>query len=243
MPQRVPSLQLPLPRSEPAREAHRQLMLWATQMVSVLNSLSADPGLKDSGNPGSAATTISFAGSDAAIDISAVMHLVRGGTSLATIHPPRGFTGAFFLIAANPFTLNSNGNVVVPGGSTGLQTGEMVPMVFDGKSWYVSVPISSGFVIHVKIITYADSPYTVAPDDDVIIASAGTAADTIVRLPQATGSARLLDIKKVDANPYSIGLLAAGSDTIDDALGQLDILARYTSYTIIDYAPGKWAIL
>jgi hypothetical protein len=243
MPQRVPSLQLPLPRSEPAREAHRQLMLWASQMVSVLNSLSADPGLKDSGNPGSAVTTISFSGSDAVINVSAVMHFVQGGTSLATIHPPRGFTGAFFLIAANPFELNSNGNIVVPGGSSSLGTGEMVPMVFDGKTWYASVPISSRFVLHVKIITYADSPYTVTPDDDVIIASAGTGADTVVLLPETTGSARLLDIKKVDANPYSIALVPAGADTVDDGSGPFKILSRYASYTLIDYTPGKWAIL
>ncbi len=242
MPQRVPSLQLPLARSEAARENNRQLMLWAAQVVGVLNSLSADPGLQNSGNAGSAVTTISFSGSNAAINVAALMHFVQGGASLATIKPPQGFTGAFFMIAGSPFTLAAGGNIVVPGGSAALRTGEMVPMVFDGKTWYASVPISSNF-LHVKIITYADSPYTVVPDDYFIVASAGTAADTVVLLPGATGSGRPLDIKKVDANPYSIALVPAGTDSVDDNAGSFDILTRYASYTLVDYSPGKWAIL
>jgi hypothetical protein len=242
MPQRVPSLQLPQPRGAAARETNRQLMLWAAKMVSVVNSLSADPGLKDSGNPGSAVTTLSFSGSDAAINVSALMHFVQGGNSLATINPPQGFSGAFFMIAATPFALVSGGNIVVPGDSVALRTGEMVPMVFDGKTWYASVPISSNF-LQVKIITYADSPYAVAPDDFLIVASAGNAADTVILLPEATGSGRPLDIKKVDANPYSITLVPAGADTVDDGGGQFDILTRYASYTLVDYSPAKWAIL
>jgi hypothetical protein len=115
MPQRVPSLQLPLPRSEAARETNRQLIVWAGRMVSVLNSLSADPGLKNSGNPGSAVTTLPFSGSGAAIDISGLMHFVEGGVSLATIKPPQGFSGMFFMIAASSFALVAGGNIVVPG--------------------------------------------------------------------------------------------------------------------------------
>jgi hypothetical protein len=242
MPQRVPSLQLPLPRSEPGRETNRQLMLWAAQMVSVVNSLSANPGLQNSGNPGSAVITISFSGSGAAINISAMMHFVQGGTSLATIKPPQGFTGTFFMIAASPFSLVTGGNIVVVGGSAALRAGEMVPMVFDGKTWYASVPISSN-LLNIKIITYADSPYTVEPDDEVIVASAGASADTIVILPPATGSGRPLDVKKVDANPYNIGVTPAGTDSVDDGAGPFNILARYASYTLVDYSTGKWAIL
>ena len=242
MPQRVPSLQLPIPRSESSREINRQLTLWASQMVSVVNSLSANPGLQDSGNAGSAVTTLSFSGSGAAINTSGLMHFVEGGVSLATIRPPQGFTGMFFLISASPFELVEGGNIVVPGGSAALRTGEIVPMVFDGKNWYASVPISSN-LLNVKIITFADSPYTVEPEDEVLVAFAGTAADTIVLLPPATGSGRPLDIKKVDANPYNIGVTPAGADTVDDGSGPFNILARYASYTLVDYSSGKWAIL
>jgi len=242
MPQRVPSLQLPLARSGPGRETNRQVALWAAQVVSVVNSLGADPGLKNSGNAGSAVTTVSFSGSGATIAVSALMHFVAGGESLATIIAAHGFTGAFYLIALNSFTLEGGGNIVVPGGSLVVKANEMVPMVFDGKNWYASVPISSQ-TLSVKIITHDDSPYTVAAEDDVIIASAGTGADTTVKLPAASGSGRPLDVKKVDANPYNIGLAPAGSDTIDDAAGPFNILVRYASYTVIDYAPGKWGIL
>jgi hypothetical protein len=242
MPQRVPSLQLPLPHTEAQREANRQLMLWAAQMVSVVNSLSANPGLQDSGNPGSAVTTISFSGADAAINIAAGMHFVQGGVSLSTINPPRGFSGAFFMIALNPFVLTGGGNIVVAGGSASLRSGEMVPMVFDGKTWYACVPISS-FSLNVKIITHDLSPYTVEPSDFVMLALAGTDADTIILLPPATGSTRPLDVKKIDGNPYSIGVIPAGADTIDDGAGAFNILVRYASYTLVDYAPGKWAIL
>ncbi len=242
MPQRVPSLQLPLPRSEAAREAKRQLMSWAAKMVSVVNSLSADPGLKNSGNAGSAVTTLSFSGSAAAIDISGLMHFVEGGVSLATIKAPQGFSGMFFMIAGSPFALVAGGNIVVPGGSAALRTGEMVPMVFDGKTWYASVPIASN-LLNVRIITFADSPYATASGDYFVVASAGTGADTIVVLPPATGSGRPLDVKKIDANPYSIAVTPVNADTIDDGSGPLNILARYASYTLVDYSPGKWAIL
>jgi hypothetical protein len=206
------------------------------------------PGLKSSGNPGSAVTTVSFSGTAASINVSGLMHFVEGGVSLATIRPPQGFTGAFFMIAANAFALAAGGNIVVPGGSAVLQTGEMVPMMFDGKTWYASVPIASSAppppsLLHVKIITFADSPYAVAPDDYFIGASAGTGAETIVILPAATGSGRPLDVKKIDANPYSIALTPSGTDTIDDRAGSFEILARYASYTLVDYSPGKWAIL
>jgi hypothetical protein len=242
MPQRVPSLQLPLPRSEPGRETNRQLMLWAAQIVSVVNSLGANPGLQDSGNPGSAVTTISFSGTGGSINIAGMIHFIKGGISLATIKPPQGFTGMFLMIAASAFALVAGGNIVVPGGSTGLNTGEMVPMVFDGKSWYASVPISSN-LHNVKILPHADSPYTVGPQDEVIIASAGISADTIVVLPPATGSGRPLDFKKIDANPYNIGITPAGSDSVDDGAGAFNILPRYASYTLVDYSAGKWAIL
>jgi hypothetical protein len=242
MPQRIPALQLPLGRTGPAREANRQVALWAAQVVSVVNSLSADPGLKDSGNAGSAVTTLSFSGSGATVAISALMHFVSGGQSLATIIAPRGFTGAFYMIARNSFTLVGGGNIIVPGGSMAVKANQLVPMVFDGRDWYASVPMSSR-TLNVKIITHDDSPYAVAPEDDVIIASAGTDADTMVLLPAASGSARLLDVKKADANPYNVGLDPAGTDSIDDAAGPFNILVRYASYTIIDYAAGKWGIL
>ncbi len=242
MPQRVPALQLPLAHTGPGRETNRQVALWAAQVVSVVNSLSADPGLKNSGNAGSAVTTLSFSGSGATVAISALMHFVAGGESLATIIAPHGFTGAFYLIALNSFTLEGGGNIVVAGGRLGVKPKQMVPMVFDGKNWYASVPISSR-TLNVKIITHDDSPYTVAAEDDVIIASAGSEADTTVKLPAASGSGRPLDVKKVDVNPYSIAVAAAGTDTIDDAAGPFNILVRYASYTVIDYAPGKWGIL
>jgi hypothetical protein len=170
------------------------------------------------------------------------MHFVQGGVSLATIKPPQGFTGAFYMIAASQFAVVSGGNIVTPGGSAALRAGEMVPMVFDGKTWYASVPVASN-LLKIKIITYADSPYAVAPDDDVIVASAGAGAETIVLLPGTTGSGRPIEIKKVDANPYSIALTPAAADTIDDGSGPLGILARYASYTLVDYSPGKWAII
>jgi hypothetical protein len=104
------------------------------------------------------------------------------------------------------------------------------------------VPIASN-LLNIKIITFADSPYSVTPIDEVILASAGTGADTIVVLPPATGSGRPLDVKKIDANPYSIAVTPANADTIDDGSGPLNILARYTSDTLVDYSAGKWAIL
>ena len=146
MPLRVPSLQLPLANSEPALQTNRQLALWATQVTSVVNSLSANPGLAASGNPGSAITTLSFTGAAGTIDISALMHFVLGGASLATVNPPQGFSGTFFMIAANQFSLISGGNIVAPQNSIELQPNEVVPMVFDGKNWYLAVAPSSNLL-------------------------------------------------------------------------------------------------
>jgi hypothetical protein len=243
MPLRVPSLQLPLANSGPALQANRQLALWATQVTSVVNSLGANPGLVASGNPGSAITTLTFSGAAGTIDISALMHFVLGGQSLATVNPPQGFSGPFFMIAANQFSLTSGGNILTPrNNNIELLTNEVVPMVFDGKNWYVGVTFSSN-LLNVKIITYANSPYAVAPEDDLIVASAGTAADTVVNLPTATGSGRPLDVKKADANPYNIAVTPAGTDTIDDAANPFNVLVQYGSYTLVDYSMGKWAII
>jgi hypothetical protein len=242
MPVRVQSLTLPLARTEGGREANRQLTLWAAQVTSVLNSLGANPGLQDSGNPGSAVTTVDFSGAGAAITISALMHFVRGGDSLATITPPRGFTGPFFLVARNSFALTSGGNLMLPAGSVALQADQVVAMVYDGANWYAAIQPSSN-LLNVRIVTNDQSPYAVAPDDYVLLALAGTGSDTVIELPAASGSGRPLEVKKLDANPYNIALAPAAADTVDDAAGTFDILVRYASYTLVDYAPGKWAIL
>jgi hypothetical protein len=84
------------------------------------------------------------------------------------------------------------------------------------------------------------SPYTVGATDELIAASAGAAAATVVNLPVATGSGRTLVVKKMDANAQNIAVTPSGTDTIDGANAAVNITLRWDKVRLVDLAAGAW---
>ena len=83
--------------------------------------------------------------------------------------------------------------------------------------------------------------YTVSPTDSDIYVDA-TSGNKTVSLPAATGTGRILTIKKIDSSANTVTVAASGSETIDGANTQI-ISAQYVSITIQDAASGTWYII
>lgn len=102
-------------------------------------------------------------------------------------------------------------------------------------------PIFSG--IHLKSITkaFADTPYAVVAADYTILVNAVGGA-VVVDLPAATGSGRILNVKKIDASANTVTIDGNGAETIDGVATYV-ISAQWVNITIQDGAAGLWYIL
>jgi len=87
----------------------------------------------------------------------------------------------------------------------------------------------------------ADTPYTVLASDYTILVNAVGGA-VVVNLPAATGSGRILNIKKIDASAYTVTVDGNGAETIDGAATYV-ISAQWVNITIQDGASGAWYII
>ena len=87
----------------------------------------------------------------------------------------------------------------------------------------------------------ADTPYTAAAGDYTILANAVGGAMTVT-LPSATGSGRILNIKKIDASASTVTIDGFGAETIDGAATYV-ISTQWVNITIQDGAAGAWYIL
>jgi hypothetical protein len=90
-------------------------------------------------------------------------------------------------------------------------------------------------------LTVAHTPYTVLAVDDTLRCNAVGGAIT-VNLPAATGSGRILNIKKIDASAYVVTVDGSGGETIDGATTK-EIGSQYDNLQIQDAAAGIWDIL
>jgi len=88
-------------------------------------------------------------------------------------------------------------------------------------------------------VAQTQSPYTVGSTDTHISASASASADTVIDLPQAVGSGRMLIISKMDSNVHNIVVTANGTDLINGA-ATVTLSSQYQVVRIIDAAVGAW---
>ncbi len=101
--------------------------------------------------------------------------------------------------------------------------------------------VSATLTLRVVTKVATDSPYTVIPSDFTIICNAVGGA-MIVNLPPATGSGRVLEVKKIDASINTVTLDGDGGDTID-GVGTKVISSQWNAFTIQDAASNVWYIL
>jgi hypothetical protein len=102
-------------------------------------------------------------------------------------------------------------------------------------------PVFSGISLKVLSIDDTDSPYTVVAGDYTIRADA-TSGSITINLPAATGSGRILRIKRLDGSANTISVAAAGGETIDGAATS-GLTDQYSTLSVQDVAAGVWDIV
>lgn len=106
-------------------------------------------------------------------------------------------------------------------------------MAYNGTGWVATTsPVSWA-----PTVAVATASYVVAITDVSVVMNSATA--TTITLPAATGSGRQVMLKSVGAGAAVV--TPAGADTIDGETTQT--LTQWSAFAVLDYAPGKWAIL
>ena len=90
----------------------------------------------------------------------------------------------------------------------------------------------------------ATTPYAVLPSDMNIYVDA-TGATSIVTLPAATGSGRLINIKKIDSTANQVVVTANVTGTPDTIDGDptYPLVYQWGAITVQDAAVNKWYVL
>ena len=86
-----------------------------------------------------------------------------------------------------------------------------------------------------------DTPYTVLATDGTIRCDCASGVVSVV-LPAATGSGRVLNVKKIDASANAVTVTPDGAETIDGETTQV-IDGQYDNMQIQDAAAGAWDII
>jgi hypothetical protein len=87
-------------------------------------------------------------------------------------------------------------------------------------------------------IVFSQSPYAVLSTDSTISCNA-TSGAVIINLPSATGTGRVLRVKKTDSSANGCTLTRAGSDAIDGST-TVALTSQYASSTVEDSASATW---
>jgi len=104
-----------------------------------------------------------------------------------------------------------------------------------------SSPTFSGLTLKTVTKVFADTGYTALSTDFSIIWNAVGGA-CVMNLPAATGTGRILEIKKVDASANLVTITTSGAELLDGFTTQT-LTAQWEAITIQDTAAGVWHIL
>ncbi len=134
---------------------------------------------------------------------------------------------------AGPGTVTT-GYIVAYQGTTGLAVSTGVdPATF--------VMTNNGVKLPTVTKAFADTGYTALSTDFSIIWNAVGGA-CVQNLPAATGTGRILEIKKVDASANTVTITTNGAELLDGFTTQI-LTAQWEAITIQDTAVGVWHIL
>jgi hypothetical protein len=87
-------------------------------------------------------------------------------------------------------------------------------------------------------ITFSNSPYTV-PASATTISCNATAGNVVINLPAASGTGRMIRVKKTDSSANTCVLTRAGSDLIDGT-STATLSSQYASATVEDSGSATW---
>jgi hypothetical protein len=105
-------------------------------------------------------------------------------------------------------------------------------------SMNVNGAVSLLSAVYMKTETVSSSPYTVAASNHYIYVDA-TSAGITVQLPAATGTGRVLVLKKVDSSGNAVVYKAASGETIDGSAA-VTTSTPFASMSVQDGASTKW---
>lgn len=130
---------------------------------------------------------------------------------------------------------------------TPLSGGELLIFQNLQKLNSLNLPVGSGMLGNAPAtpVSAGESPYTPVSDpthDHLYLVEAGAAADTVLNLPPATGSAARIIVKKTDANPFNVAITPNGTDTIDGVNAPVNITIQYDVIHLEDTAAGAWSV-
>ena len=114
------------------------------------------------------------------------------------------------------------------------------PAELSGNNTYTGTNTFGWLATAASTKTSASSPYTAASNDFLIRCDA-TSASISILLKSATGTGRLLSIKKIDSGSCAVVISACGTDTIDGESSQT--ISAYENLLIQDAATGVWDIV
>ena len=182
---------------------------------------------------------------------------VSGATGAVTIslvgpYTPATYTAHAILLGEGtssivPTAVMTNGQVLV-----GSSAADPVPATLGctGCSWTtgagtlaLTVTGTGGFYT-VTQVPQASCPYTLLSTDVLVLVGSTTlTANCVVNFPAATGSTRVVLIKKQDTGAFSVAATPHTTDTFDGVNAAVNISIQYEELGFVDFASGKWAEL
>lgn len=141
----------------------------------------------------------------------------------------------------------TNGQLLV--GSTGADPAPAT-VGCTGCSWTtgagtlsLTVTGTGGFYT-VTQVPQASCPYTVLSTDVLLLVGSTTlTANCVVNFPAATGTTRVILVKKQDTGAFSVAATPHTTDTFDGVNAAVNISIQYEELGFVDFASGKWAEL
>jgi len=146
-----------------------------------------------------------------------------------------------------PTAVMTNGQLLV--GSTGADPAPAT-IGCSGCSWTtgagtlsLTVTGTGGFFTTTQV-PQASCPYTVLSTDVLLLVGTTTlTANCVVNFPAATGTNRVIMVKKMDTGAFSVAATPSGTNTFDGVNAAVNVAIQYEELGFVDYVSGKWAEL
>lgn len=142
---------------------------------------------------------------------------------LGYVTSTNGGAGTYTVIFNTPDIMNSTN---LKGGNPGK--GNTQDLTYSGKLNYTGS-------------TAISASATPAPHDRYIACTSGSSSDQTYTLPAATGTGRIITVKKIDSGTKACIVAGAGSDKLDGA-ASFTLGAQYQTLTVFDRASAVWDI-
>lgn len=144
--------------------------------------------------------------------------------TLGAVTTTNGGAGTYTVVFQTPDIFN----VTNIKGNVNPGKGNVQDLTYSGKLNYTGT-------------TSISASATPAPHDRYIACTAGSSSDQTYTLPAATGTGRVITVKKIDSGTKACIVSRAGADTIDGAT-TVSLGTQYQAVTVFDRASTVWDV-